>query len=339
MKGKSYLIRQSWLAKYPFNILKKITRNQIYIIIVVLIMIAFGTVPFFINVDTSYLAYYLFLSFLYVVIAQGWNLVAGYAGQISLCQNSFFGLGAYTTGLIWLHDITKTGYYFDPVVMLLSGLVPVILAIIIGIPLLSRLRGDYFAIGTLGVQFTVTVLFLKGGAFTRGADGLHLPSAVFESMKPYYWTGFLLALFAVAVVYFMTRSRIGLALKAIREDETSAASHGVHILKYKVFAFAVGAFVAGIGGSLYGVYLFHINPDSVMHLNWLFYPILMCVLGGNGTIIGPIIGAFFIAALFSFGDVYLRQTHPILSGILIILVMKFMPTGIIGLKDRILPRR
>lgn len=332
------------LAKYPFNILKsliptKIRRNQIYIIFVVLIIVAFGTVPIFINVDTSYFAYYLFLAFLFIVIAQGWNLVAGYAGQVSLCQNSFFGLGAYTTGLIWLHDVTKTGYFFDPVVMLLSGLVPVILAIIVGIPLLSRLRGDYFALGTLGVQFTVTVLMLKGGAFTRGADGLHLPSTAFESMLPYYWTGLLLALFAVAVVYFMTRSRIGLALRAIREDETSAASHGVHILKYKVFAFAVGAFLAGIGGSLYGIYLFHINPDSVMNLNWLFYPILMCVLGGNGTIIGPIIGAFALAGLLSYGDVYLLQMHPILSGIIIILVMKFMPTGLIGLKDRILRRR
>lgn len=146
-------------------------------------------------------------------------------------------------------------------------------------------------------------------------------------------------LFAVAVVYFLTRSRIGLALRAIREDETASASRGVHILQYKVFAFAVGAFLAGIAGSLFAYYLFHINPDSVMNLNWLFFPILMCVLGGNGTIIGPIIGAFFLAALTSFGSVYFPQTHPIFSGLLIILVMKFMPTGIIGLKDRILSRR
>lgn len=337
-------MKEERLAKYPFNLLKsliptKITRNLIYIIIAVLIIVAFATVPFFIDVDTSYFAYYLFLCFLYIVIAQGWNVVAGYAGQISLCQNTFFGLGAYTTGLIWLHDVTKTGYYFDPVVMVLSGLVPVILAIIIGIPLLSRLRGDYFAIGTLGVQFTITVLFLRGGAFTRGADGLHLPSVVFESMTPYYWTGLLLALFAVAVVYFITRSRIGLALRAIREDETASASRGVHVLQYKVFAFAVGAFLAGIAGSLFAYYLFHINPDSVMNLNWLFFPILMCVLGGNGTIIGPIIGAFFLAALTSFGSVYFPQTHPIFSGLLVILVMRFMPTGIIGLKDRILSRR
>jgi len=308
------------------------------IIIVVLVTVAFAGVPFLIDVETSYIAYFLFLSFCYIVIAQGWNVVAGYTGQISLCQNAFFGLGAYTTGLVWLHDVTKTGYYFDPVVMALSGLVPVMLAIIIGIPLLSKLRGDYFALGTLGVQFIIQVLFLKGGHFTRGADGLHLPSTVFESMKPYYWTGLFLALFATAVVYFMVKSRVGLALRAIREDETAAAAHGIHILKYKIFAFAVGAFLAGICGSLYAWYLFHINPDSVLNLNWLFYPILICVLGGNGTIMGPIIGAFFITTLFSFLSVYMPQIHPIVSGALIIFVMKFMPTGLVGLKDRILSR-
>jgi branched-chain amino acid transport system permease protein len=317
----------------------KIKHTHIYIIIAILLMIAFSTVPFFINVDTSYFAYYLFLVFCYIAVSQGWNLVAGYTGQISLGTHAFFGLGAYTTGIIWLRDITKTGYYFDPVLMVLSGLVPVILAIIIGIPLLSRLRGDYFAFGTLGVGQIVTVIFIKARHVTGGADGLHLPSTVFESMKPYYWTSLLLAFFATVVVYVIIRSRVGLALRAVKEDETAAAAHGIHILKYKIFAFAVSAFLAGLCGSLYGIYLFHINPDSVMNLNnWMFYPLLMCVLGGNGTIIGPIIGAFFITALFSFGDVYFKGTHPIVSGLLIILVMRFMPGGLIGLKDRILSR-
>jgi branched-chain amino acid transport system permease protein len=309
------------------------------IIIAVLATAVFAGMPFLIDVETSYFAYYLFLVFCYITVAQGWNLVAGYAGQISLGTHAFFGLGAYTTGIVWLRDITKTGYYFDPVLMVLSGLVPVILAIIIGIPLLSRLRGDYFAFGTLGVGQIVTVIFIKARHVTGGADGLHLPSTVFESMKPYYWTSLILALFATVAVYVIIRSRVGLALRAVKEDETSAASHGIHILKYKVFAFAVGAFLAGLCGSLYGIYLFHINPDSVMNLNnWMFYPLLMCVLGGNGTISGPIIGAFFITAIFSFGDVYFKGTHPIVSGLLIILVMRFMPTGLVGLKDKILSR-
>ncbi len=305
------------------------------IIVTVLVVIAFAGVPFVLDADRSYFVFFLFLSFCHIVISQGWNFVAGYTGQISLGQHAFFGLGAYTTAIIWLRDITKTGYYFDPVTMTLSGLVPAILAIIIGIPLLRRLRGDYFALGTLGMGEIIKVFFVKGGAFTGASDGLHLPSTLFESMKPYYWTGLFLALFATAVVYFLARSRIGLALRAIREDEISASSHGIHILKYKVFAFAVGAFLAGICGSLYTYYLFHINPDSVLKLTWTLYPILMCVIGGSGTIMGPVIGAFFMTAVFTLADIYFVEINPIMAGLLIIIVMKFMPRGLIGLKDMI----
>jgi len=304
------------------------------IILTAFVILAFALVPFIVDAEKSYLVYSLFLFFCYIIISQAWNLVAGYTGQISLGQHAFFGLGAYTTALIWLHDITKTGYYFDPITMLLSGLVPAILAVIIGIPLLSRLRGDYFALGTLGMGEIIKVVFVKGGSITGASDGLHLPSAIYSSIKPYYWTGLFLAIFATMVVYFMIRSHTGLALRAIREDETSAAAHGIHVLKYKVLAFSVGAFLAGLCGSLYGIYLFHINPDSVLKLDWTLYPILMCVIGGTGTIIGPLLGAFFISTVFSLADIYFVQMHPVMAGFLIILVMKFMPNGLIGLIQR-----
>jgi branched-chain amino acid transport system permease protein len=309
-------------------------RGNKRIILTILVTLVFALVPLVTDAEKSYLVYSLFLFFCYVVISQAWNLVAGYTGQISLGQHAFFGLGAYTTALIWLHDLTKTGYYFDPVTMLLSGLVPAALAVIIGIPLLSRLRGDYFALGTLGMGEIIKVIFVKGGSITGASDGLHLPSAIYSSIKPYYWTGLLLALFSTALVYFMVRSPVGLALRAVREDETSAAARGVNVLKYKVLAFTVGAFLAGLCGSLYGIYLFHINPDSVLKLDWTLYPILMCVIGGTGTITGPLLGAFFISAVFSVTDIYFVQIHPVIAGILIILVMKFMPKGLIGLIQR-----
>ncbi|HJX12064.1 MAG TPA: branched-chain amino acid ABC transporter permease [Dehalococcoidales bacterium] len=314
-------------------------RRGLYGIIGAVVLLGFGLFPFYVDVETSFWAYFLFLAFMYICVAQGWNLVAGYTGQISLGTHAFFGIGAFTTAILWIKDITHTSYYFDPLLMILSGLIPVVLAIIIGIPLLSRLRGDYFALGTLGVGQITLVVALKAQGLTGGAMGIHLPSTVYSSMRPYYWVGLLLAVFATAVVYFITRSRIGLALRAVREDETSAASHGIFILKFKVFAFAICAFLAGMAGSLYAYYLFTIQPASVFNLNWLFYPLLMCVLGGTGTILGPVIGAFFATALFTFGDVYFAGYHPIASGILIILVMKFMPGGIIGLKDRIFIRR
>jgi branched-subunit amino acid ABC-type transport system permease component len=305
------------------------------IIIIALLIIAFATLPFYVDVNTSYLGYYLFMVFIFIIVAQGWNIAAGYCGQISLGTHAFFGLGAYTTFIIWLNNITHTGYYFDPVTMILSGLVPVVFAIIIGTPLLSRLRGDYFSLGTLGAAQIITVVILQLTGITGGAGGLHVPSTIYTSMKPYYWVGLLLAILATALVFFVTRSRLGLALKAIQENEISAASHGVDILKYKVFGFALSAFLAGIGGSLYSYYLLSITPYSVMSLNWLIYPILVCVLGGYGTIIGAIPGAFLVGAIVAFGSAYLKQVHPILAGVLIILVMKFAPGGLMGLKNRI----
>jgi branched-chain amino acid transport system permease protein len=314
-------------------------KRTIYLVIIALVIIALGTGPFYMDVNTSFTAYYLFICFIYIVLAQGWNLVAGYTGQISLGTHAFFALGAYTTAIIWVQDLTKTWYYFDPLVMVLSGIIPAIFAIIIGIPLLSRLRGDYFSFGTLAAAEVLRILILRGGNFTKGAGGIRLPGSFFESMEPYYWAAFLLALFATAVVYFITRSRIGLAIRALSEDETSAASHGIHILQYKVLAFAIGSFLMGIVGSLYAYYLFMVQPNGVMNLNWMFLPILICILGGNGTILGPIIGAFIISALFSYADIYVGQVHPMVSGVIIVLVMKFMPTGIMGLREKISPRR
>jgi branched-chain amino acid transport system permease protein len=297
-----------------------------------LLMAVIIALPFVLDTEASYLIYFLFLTFIYIALAQSWNLIAGYTGQISLGHHAFFSVGAYVMGMVWIHDVTGTGYYFDPLTMFLSGLGSAIFAVAIGIPLLSKLRGDYFALGTLGLGEILRVLFIKGGAFTGGAVGLMLPSRVYTSMMPYYFTGLLLALLSTAVTYVIVRSRIGLAIGAIREDEMAAAASGVHVLGYKVFAFAVSAFLTGICGSLQGYYLFQINPEGFLNLNWTLYPILMCVLGGIGTLIGPILGAVFLTAVFSLANIYLPTIHPIFSGALIILVMLFLPDGVIRLK-------
>jgi branched-chain amino acid transport system permease protein len=278
----------------------------------------------------SYLGYYIFITCVYLTVAQGWNLVAGYTGQISLGQNAFFGLGAYTMAGLWLNGIGLY-FFFDFALMIAAGIAPAILAIIIGVPLLSRLKGDYFSFGTLGMGMIINVLFVKGGDITGGANGIYLDASRFSSMRIYYWVALLVAFLATLAVYLITRSRIGLALKAIREDDISAASHGINVLKYKVMAFAIAGFMAGVAGSIYGYYLFHLEPASVFNMNWLFYPILMVVLGGTGTIIGPVIGSLIVSALFAYGDIYFGGYHPIASGLLIILVMRFMPGGIMGL--------
>jgi branched-chain amino acid transport system permease protein len=223
--------------------------------------------------------------------------------------------------------------------MVLSAIVPAMLAILIGIPLLSRLRGDYFSFGTLGMGMIISVIFLNGGRITGGSEGKLLikvmPEGVTFNLRTHYYVGLLVAIIATLVVYWMSNSRIGLALKAIREDEVSAASHGINVLKYKVISFAVAAALAGVAGSLYTYYLLHPMPMNVFAQTWLFLPILMTVLGGTGTLFGPWIGALVIYAIAWYGDQYFPGWHPVIVGVIIILVMLFMPSGIMGIGENI----
>ncbi len=298
----------------------------------------FATLPAYYDVANKQLGIFFFMVFIYGVAAQGWNLVAGYTGQVSLGQNAFFGVGAYTMMLLWVYDVTKTGYWFDPVIMILSGITPIVVAVLAGVPLLSRLRGDYFAFGTLGLGVIIKVLFLNGGSFTGGAEGKMLvrfmPENVTFDLRTHYWWALGLAVFATAVVYILTTSRIGLALKAIREDEVSAASHGMNVLKYKVFSFAVAASLTGIAGCIYGYKLLQVTPYTVLSMDMLFIPILMVVLGGAGTIVGPWIGALLIYAITYYGNSFAPGYTPIMAGVIIILVMLFLPSGLTGLGRR-----
>ena len=294
-----------------------------------LLLLALCVVPFVLDPDSNYIVYLLFLAFIYMALAQGWNLMAGYTGEISLGTGAFFGLGAYVVAIGWTHGIFG---FFSPPGFILAGLTAAILAVAIGIPLLSRLRGDYFALGTLGLAEILKILFIQGGSFTGGPVGITLPSSAYSGFRPYYFIALFFALFAAAVTYFMVKSRIGLALIAVRDDETAAAAYGVNPLKYKILAFATGAFIAGICGSLQAYYLFHISPDGFFSFEWTLYPILMCMLGGVGTITGPIIGAFFLTIMFEMAKIWLPEFHPMFSGILIIIVVLFLPTGLVRMR-------
>lgn len=287
--------------------------------------------PFLVDSEESYLVYFLFLTFLYIALAQGWNVVAGYGGQASLGQHAFFGLGAYLTAISW-----KAGWigYLDPIGMLISGAGAALLAVMIGVPLLAKLRGDYFALGTLGLGEILRVVFTQGGSLTGGPVGLMLPSSEYRSMIPYYFFALSTALLSLLCVWLLVRSRVGLALVAIREDEEAAAANGIHVLKFKIFAFAVGAFFAGLCGSLFAYYLFHIHPSGFFSLNWALLPVLMTILGGIGTLMGPVVGAFVLASVFELANLWLPEIHPIFSGAFIILVTLFLPGGIMSLDEK-----
>lgn len=287
--------------------------------------------PYLVNPEESYLISFLFITFLYGSLSQGWNLVAGYTGQASLGQHAFFGLGAYITAMSW-----KAGWtgYLDPLAMVLSGGGAALLAVIIGWPLLAKLRGDYFALGTLGLGEILRVVFTQGGTLTGGPVGLMLPSSAYQSLRPYYYLALLILAFSLTMTALLIRSRFGLAFMAIREEEQAAAANGIPVLFFKMLAFAVGSSFAGICGSVYAYHLFHIHPSGVFNLNFALLPVLMTILGGIGTLWGPLLGAVILNALFELANIWLPEIHPIISGAFIILVVMFLPQGLINLKSQ-----
>ena len=301
--------------------------NRKQIIAVIIIVLVMAGLPILLDTENNYIIYYLFMTFTYLALAQSWNLIAGYTGQISLGHHAFFGLGGYVMAMGWLRGIFG---YLDPLGFFLSGLVPALLAIAIGMPLLSKLRGDYFALGTLGLGEILRTIFIQGRALTGGSGGLMLNAASYTSMTPYYLLAFFIAFLATAVNVYLIKTSAGLALIAIRDDETAAAANGINVLKYKLLAFSLGAFITGFCGSLQAYYIFHIHPQNFFGLNWTLYPILMCVIGGSGTFTGPVMGAVFMTALFEAAKIWLPDIHPLFSGGLIILTILFLPNGIVS---------
>ncbi|WP_095200409.1 branched-chain amino acid ABC transporter permease [Mesorhizobium carmichaelinearum] len=316
--------------------LKQAVPKQAWMWIAIAVVAALALLPLLPGAIDSYAFSFLFFVFIYAIMAQGWNLVAGFGGQISLGNHAFFGLGAYTTAILWsgnylwgsLYDAYPRIYYFDPVTMVLGGLVAAVAAIIIGLPLLSKLRGDYFALGTLGFGEIVKVMFINGGDFTGGAFGVVAPAGTFDTLLPHYLVGLGLMVGVALAIRLLMRSRYGLALIAVRDDEMAASANGIDVLRVKVAAFAGSAFIAGIAGSLYTYYIFHVGPDSVFDLDWMLLPLMMTVVGGTGTLLGPILGAFVMYAVFDLARIVVPDYHPVISGLTIILAMLFLPKGL-----------
>jgi len=310
--------------------------------IAVIVVAGLALLPFLPGAVDAYYFSFLFFVFLYAVMAQSWNLIAGYGGQISLGSHAFFGLGAYTTAILWsgnylwgsLYDTHPNIYYFDPVTMLLGGLVAALAAALIGLPLLSKLHGDYFALGTLGFGEIVKVIFVNGGDFTGGAFGIVAPASSFDTLRPHYWVALGLMVATALAIRALMRSRYGLALIAVRDDEMAASANGIDTLRIKVAAFAGSAFIAGVAGSLYTFYIFHVGPDSVFDLDWMLLPLMMTVVGGTGTLLGPILGALVMYAVFDIARIVVPDYHPVVSGLTIILAMLFLPKGLTRLGRR-----
>jgi len=267
--------------------------------------------------------------FIYIILSQSWNLIGGYAGQVNLGIVAFFGVSTIVTHFLW-----KMGV---PIYLAISAgsLSAVVLAALIGLPTL-RLRGMYFAVGTLALaQAAQTIV---ANIFTRSVSMPGSFSASY-SLTPRYYLGLLLVVITIAVVYCVTRSKIGLAMVAIRDDEQAAQVTGVKVFKYKVIALLISAVLAGLAGGLYAfVRLSFWQISIVFSPSWTFDALLAVVIGGAGTLGGPVIGGIFLVFLSEIFANNLGQAHLIIFGFLFIIAVLFLPQGLMGGVDLVRAR-
>ena len=273
---------------------------------------------------------------LYAMMAQAWNILAGYCGQVSLGHAVFFGTGAYTSSALQMQ------WGVNPWIGLVAGiLVSMALSQAIGYPCF-RLRGHYFAIATIAIGEIIHTLAINW-EFIGGARGLTLPIRQ-DSLLAFQFSGtkyvyyyVILALMAgcFLATWWIERSRIGYYLRAIREDTDAAQSVGVPVARYKLIAIAMSAAFSSIGGTFYAQYVLYLDPDSVFPLSLSILVCLLAVVGGVGTLWGPLVGTALMIPLSEFTRIKFGGTGSgvdlIIYGALLTTVATFQPTGLVGL--------
>jgi len=271
---------------------------------------------------------------IYSILTIGLCLLMGYAGQISLGHASFFGLGAYISGVI------TARYGVNPWLCLALGmLVSAAVALLVGAPSL-KLRGHYLAMATLAFCIIVTVIFNETIAFTGGPDGLAFIPGIsimgwaLDSVVKYYYFVWSIVLVVLFLCLNIIRSRVGRALRSIHGSETAASAVGVNVAKYKIYVFVLSAVVASVGGSLYAHYLNFINPSS-FDLFVSIKLLIMIILGGMHSVWGAIVGAMLITFLSYEWLHYFEDAEVMVYGVIILFIVIFLPGGLVSIPEKV----
>jgi branched-chain amino acid transport system permease protein len=275
---------------------------------------------------SGYLITILITILIYAMLAHSLNIITGHAGQISLGHAAFFGIGAYTSAMLY----TEAGFPFwisVPLAAMVAGIVGALL----GIPCL-RVRDDFLAITTMGINFVVEAIFLYSPFFggAMGIGGINLPKWFGREMtKPEY---FFLILIVFALLLLLdrqlSRSWIGLAWASIREDEQAAGAMGVDVVRFKVLAFILGSAIAGLAGGFYAHFLTFIMPQN-FGFGQSIVILCMVVFGGIGTRWGPIVGAVILGILPEISRP-MMEYRILIYGVLLLGMMRFQPGGLLG---------
>ena len=294
--------------------------------------------------------------FLAIIQGQAWNVIGGYTGQYSVGHAAYFGVGAYTTVMLLV------GFGIPPWWGVgLAMINAILISLVIG-SITFRLRGPYFVLASISVAEIIRLATLHFREYTRGAEGylidsiptLHLfgNDIEFFTKRPFYYIGLGLAVVTVAVNWGVQHSKLGYYFQAIREDQDAAHSLGINLTVYKNVALAISAAFTAMAGGFYAMFVKFIDPNTAFGLDISVQIVLICIIGGIGTIIGPVIGAMVLvplseilrnpkglvqigilppdSAVVTFIEAHFSNAHLLVYGILVVVVILFAPDGVLG---------
>jgi len=279
----------------------------------------------------------LILVFFYAYLTTSWNLVGGFAGVLPLGHAAFIGIGAYTS------TICSLQYGISPWIgMIIGGILATIVGVIIGLPTL-KMRGAYFALATIafaeGLRVIVENIDNLGPFFINGPRGLQIPpletgfvNLLFISKIPYYYIILLMLSAVLALTWFISRSKLGYILNAGGEEPEAAMALGINVARTKLVAMAMSSFLTALAGTFYAQFTLYIHPKSIISLDLSFEIAFIALIGGRGSIAGPVLGALLLRPVSDFSRIYFGATlpgmHLIIFGVVLILVMIFQPRGL-----------
>jgi branched-chain amino acid transport system permease protein len=298
-----------------------ITGNPAAIVVVLVLMVALLGVPLLHN---DYLSTVFRYVLMYATMAYGWNLIGGYTGYVSFGNVTFFGLGAYCSGVLSTHGIDNLALDIA-----LAVVVNAVFAVLMGLAVL-RLRGPYFGIATLGIGVAVAEIVANLDAL-GGSSGLAVHQVDEAHFSIYYYAMWLVTLVAILGTFAIARSKLGYAFVAIRENEEAAAVLGIAATRYKITAWALGAVMAGAAGAVFACANGFIDPSITFASDSNVFPIVMTILGGIGTVAGPFIGALLLDGANELLQRYFVNAHTLFFGSMIVLIVLLLPRGLVWL--------
>lgn len=288
-------------------------------IILILVGLLLAIVPW---VGDDVIIQYGINALLVAVLAQSWNIIGGFAGYASFGNSVFYGLGTYGTAIA----MVKFGLPFW-VGLVAGGVLGMVCALLLGLPIL-RLRGHYFAIATLGISVTMSAVVANLDIAGRNI-GLILPLTRNDTL--FYEAALILLAAATLAVIYISRSRFGMGLIAIREDEDAAAVMGVNTTFYKIIALVLSALFTAIAGGIHAYWITFIDPSSAFDLTLNVRMVIMTVFGGPGTVAGPLIGSFILSTVYEVLANSISTAAALLFGVVIVVAVVFMPRGLLDI--------